>query len=108
MSADVQHHDKPGEEEHDDDDEDDSEEEESDDDDDDETGLPGPLIPGAYAPLVAQVLASTAAPGIKLKTLVSKVRVWIACMPPKWFGGLCCKPEGLFSFRSARACPPTC
>ena len=76
MPAAAQHHAKPGEGEHEDDDEDDeddSEEEDSDDDDDDETGLPGPLIPGAYAPLVAQVLGSTAAPGIKLKTLVSKV-----------------------------------
>ena len=40
---------------------------------DDDTGLPGPLMPAAYAPIVADILAVTEGPGIKLRSLVDKV-----------------------------------
>lgn len=45
------------------------------DDEEDETGLPGPVIPASYAPIIARILDVTSAPGIKLKDLVKLVRL---------------------------------
>ncbi|GAX75760.1 hypothetical protein CEUSTIGMA_g3203.t1 [Chlamydomonas eustigma] len=50
----------------------DSEDEDDEDDEDDGTGLPGPLTPASYAPLVADILSCTSAPGIKLRSMVEK------------------------------------
>jgi hypothetical protein len=51
----------------------DTDEDEDEDEEDDGTDLPGPLIPAAYAPVVADILATTEGAGIKLKTLIGKV-----------------------------------
>jgi hypothetical protein len=73
-SAHHHHGEEEGEEEEDEgkgEEDDDGDDDDDDDDMEDETGVPGPIIPAAYAPLVSKILSTCEAPGLQLRSLVA-------------------------------------